>query len=177
MQPPLPAPRPASDVLHDAGWPGEARAAVLCAGLLLGTSLAVQAGAHGLTLHRVLGCIVPAVLLLVVLLPARVSAAPGRLTVRGPWVTRTVRTDRLAVLVWPVDSGRRLALRDEDGSWAEVDLRVLLANPSLWLRIEDDARASRARGTLERGTPDLARLALYVHTETARSVLKVSGLG
>ncbi|MFD8015215.1 hypothetical protein [Streptomyces sp. NPDC058955] len=176
MQPPLPAPRPAPDVLDDAGWPGEARAALLYAGLLLGTSLAVDAGTHGLSLTRTLGCVVLSALLLVVLLPARVSAAPGLLTVQGLWVTRTVRTDRLTAVVWPADTARRLALRDEDGARAEVDLRVLLANPALWLRVEDDARTSRTRGTLVHGAGDLARLALHVHTETARAVLRVSGL-
>ncbi|MFI8423598.1 hypothetical protein [Streptomyces sp. NPDC085479] len=176
MQPPLPSSPPASDVLHDAGWPAEARAAVLCAILLLGVSLTVDAGVHGLTLPRTLGCIGFAVLLLVVLLPARVSATPGLLTVRGLWVTRTVRTDRISAVVWPADTARRLALRDEDGTRAEVDLRVLLANPALWLRLEADVHASRVRGTLDHGTADLARLASHVHTETARSVLRVSGL-
>ncbi|MEU2509321.1 hypothetical protein ABZ621_32055 [Streptomyces sp. NPDC007863] len=104
------------------------------------------------------------------------SAAPGLLTVRGLWVTRTVRTDRLAAAVWPADTAGRLSLRDEDGARAEVDLRVLLADPALWLRLETDARASRARGTLDHGAADLARLALHVHTETARSVFRFSGL-
>ncbi|GGY76825.1 hypothetical protein [Streptomyces omiyaensis] len=176
MPPPLPAPRPASDVLQDSGWPGEARGALLCAGLLLGVSLLVDAGAHGLTLPGALGCIALAALLLVVLLPARVSAGAGLLTVRGLWVTRTVRTDRLAAVVWPADTAGRLALRDESGAGAEVDLRVLLANPALWLRIETDARASRARGVLDHGSADLARLALHVEAETARAVLRVSGL-
>ncbi|MEU4063095.1 hypothetical protein AB0F25_11770 [Streptomyces wedmorensis] len=177
MQPPLPAPRPVSGVLHDAGWPGEARAALLCSGLLLGVALIVDAGAHGLTLLRALCCIALSALLLVVLLPARVSAAPGLLTVQGLWVTRSVRTDRLAAVVWPADTAQRLSLRDADGARAEVDLRVLLTNPALWLRIEADARASRERGTLDHGAADLARLALHVHSETARTVLRVSGLG
>ncbi|MFB7280491.1 hypothetical protein ACFCZV_25645 [Streptomyces hydrogenans] len=177
MQPPLPAPRPSPDALHDAGWPGEARAALVCSGLLLGTALIVDAGAPGLTLPRALGCVALSALLLVVLLPARVSAAPGRLTVQGLWVTRTVRTDRLTAVVWPANTAQGLSLRDEDGTRAEVDLRVLLANPALWLRIEADAHASRERGTLAHGTADLARLSSHVHAETARTVLKVSGLG
>ena len=176
MQPPFPSPRPSSHVLHDAGWPGEARAALICSGLLLGVALIVDAGVHGPTLLGSLGCIALSALLLVVLLPARVSAAPGLLTVQGLWVTRTVRTDRLAAAVWPADTAGRLSLRDEDGGRAEIDLRVLLANPALWLRLEADARASRERGTLDHGSADLARLALHVHAETARSVLKISGL-
>ncbi|MFE9045953.1 hypothetical protein ACFYOG_34285 [Streptomyces sp. NPDC007818] len=73
--------------------------------------------------------------------------------------------------------GRRLAPRDEGGAQAEVDLRVLLADPALWLRLEADVHASWVRGTLDYGTADLARLASHVHTETARSVLRVSCLG
>ncbi|MFD5770092.1 hypothetical protein ACFWIN_30335 [Streptomyces sp. NPDC127049] len=180
MQPPLPFPgphaHPADDVLHDADWPGEARSALVCAGLLLGTALVVDAGAHGLPASRALGWIGLSVLLLVVLLPPRVSSAPGLLTVRGLWVVRTVRTDRLTAVAWPVGTGQSLVLRDEEGARAEIDLRVLLANPALWLRLDAEARDSRRRGTLDHGGPDLDRLSLRVHAETARAVLKVSGL-
>ncbi|WP_432126175.1 hypothetical protein [Streptomyces sp. bgisy082] len=180
MQLPLPAPRPVpgpvDDVLHDAGWAGEARSALACAGLLLGTSLGVDACVHEPTLLGTAGWIALAALLLVILLPARVGAAPGLLVVRGLWLTRTVRIDRLTSVSWPEGTSRRLVLRDDEGSRAEVDLRVLLANPGLWLRIEAGARASRRRGTLTHGTADLARLSLRVHAETTRSVFKVSGL-
>ncbi|MFJ2788579.1 MULTISPECIES: hypothetical protein [unclassified Streptomyces] len=185
MQPPVrtpapgsaPVPGPSSDVLHDSGWPGEARAAAVCAGLLLGTSLGVDAGAYGLPLSHALGWIALSALLFVVLLPARVSLAPGLLTVRGLWFTRTVRTDRITAVAWPTGTARRLRLRDGEGGWAEVDLRVLLDNPVLWLRIESAALSARRRGTLAHGTADLARLALRVDTETTRSVLRASGLG
>ncbi|MFB7514742.1 hypothetical protein [Streptomyces sp. NPDC056144] len=182
MEPPYPRPLPADGdadaadgALHDTAWAAEARAAALCSGLLLGSSLLVDAGVHGLTLTRTVCWIALAALLLVVLLPARVSSAPGRLTVRGLWTTRTVRTDRLTSVRWPYGSGRRLLLRDAEGARAEVDLRVLLANPALWLRLEAEAQAARRRGTLD-GTADLARLSRHVHTETARSVLRLSGL-
>ncbi|MEU6975444.1 hypothetical protein [Streptomyces sp. NPDC046371] len=166
------------DVLSDAGWPGEARAAVGCAALLLAASLTVDAGTHGLTLLRTVGFIALASLLLVVLLPPRVSAAPDLLIVQGLWVTRTVRMDRLTALAWPAGgTSHRVMLRDTEGGRAEVDLRVLTANPALWLRLEAGARASLQRGTLSPGTRDLARLSLYIHHETTRSVLKVSGLG
>ncbi|MEV8626931.1 hypothetical protein [Streptomyces sp. NBC_01268] len=166
------------DVLSDAGWPGEARAAVGCAALLLAASLTVDAGTHGLTLLRTVGFIALASLLLVVLLPPRVSATPDLLIVQGLWVTRTVRMDRLTALAWPAGgTSHRVMLRDTEGGRAEVDLRVLTANPALWLRLEAGARASLQRGTLSPGTRDLARLSLYIHHETTRSVLKVSGLG
>ncbi|MFJ9432999.1 hypothetical protein ACIRQY_25545 [Streptomyces sp. NPDC101490] len=173
---PAPLPGAASDVLHDRGWPGEARAAAVCAGLLLGTSLGVDAGAYGLPLSHTLGWIALSALLFVVLLPARVSLAPGLLTARGLWVTRTVRTDLLTAVAWPTGTARRLRLRDGEGGWAEVDLRVLLDNPALWLRIESAALSARRRGTLVHGTADLARLALRVDTETTRAVLNSSGL-
>ncbi|MFF6872305.1 hypothetical protein ACIPQA_31230 [Streptomyces sp. NPDC090109] len=180
MQPPLPAPPPGpgpvDDVLHDADWAGEARSALACAGSLLGVSLGVDACAREPTLLGTVGWIALATLLLVVLLPARVGAAPDLLVVRGLWLTRTVRIDRLTSVSWPEGTSRRLVLRDDEGSRAEVDLRVLLANPALWLRIEAGAHASRRRGFLTRGTADLARLSVHVHAETTRSVLKVSGL-
>ncbi|WP_411076484.1 hypothetical protein [Streptomyces sp. cmx-4-7] len=180
MQPPLPPPRPvpgpADDVLHDAGWAGEARSALACAGSLLGVSLGVDACVHEPTLLGTAGWIALAALLLVVLLPARVGVAPGLLVVQGLWLTRTVRIDRLTSVSGPEGTSRRLILRDDEGSRAEVDLRVLLANPGLWLQIETGAHASRQRGILIHGTTDLARLSLRVHAETTRCVFKVSGL-
>ncbi|MFD7326310.1 hypothetical protein ACFV9D_35440 [Streptomyces sp. NPDC059875] len=158
------------------GWPGEARYAIGCAALLLGASLLIDAGAHGLTLLRTAGWITLAAALLVILLPVRVSAGPGRLTVQGLWVTRTVRTDRLTAVDWPVGIAQRVVLTDTDGVRAEVDLRVLVSNPALWLRLEADARIARERGTLDRGTAGLARLTQHIETETTRSVFKVSGL-
>ncbi|MER6100353.1 hypothetical protein ABT154_31765 [Streptomyces sp. NPDC001728] len=166
------------DALSDARWPGEARAAVGCAVLLLAALLTVDAGTHGLTLLRAAGFTALASLLLVVLLPSRVSAAPDVLIVQGPWVTRTVRIDRLTAIAWPATgTSRRVILRDTEGGRAEVDLRVLTANPALWLRLEAGARASLQRGTLSPATSDLARLSLCLDHETARSVLKVSELG
>ena len=140
-------------------------------------SLTVDAGTHGLTLLRTAGFIAFASVLLVVLLPARVSAAPDLLIVKGLWTTRTVRLDRLSAVAWPAGgTSHRVILRDEEGGRAEVDLRVLSANPAIWLRIEAGARASLQRGTLSRDTGDLARLSRCIDRETARSVLKASGV-
>ncbi|GAA3903703.1 hypothetical protein GCM10022244_12370 [Streptomyces gulbargensis] len=179
MQPP-PSPRSATgaphDTLSDAGWLGEAWYAIGCAALLLGASLLVDAVANGLTLLRMTGWITLATALLVILLPARVSAGPGHLTVRGLWVTKSVRTDRLSAVDWPVGIAQRLVLTDADGVRAEVDLRVLTSNPALWLRLEADARAALERGTLDRGAASLARLSLRVDADTTRSVFNVSGL-
>ncbi|MFF0429112.1 hypothetical protein ACFYUJ_32595 [Streptomyces sp. NPDC004520] len=166
------------DVLYDAGWPGEARAAVGCAALLLAVSLAVEVGMHNLTLLPTAGFIALSSALLVILLPARVAATPDLLFVQSLWATRTVRIDRLSAVVWPTEgTAHRVILSDTEGSRAEIDLRTLSADPALWLRLEAGARTSMKRGTLNGDTSDLARLSLHIHGETARSVLKVSGLG
>ncbi|MFF7444026.1 hypothetical protein [Streptomyces sp. NPDC008122] len=173
-----PVPEASGDVLSDAGWPGEARTAVGCAALLLVVSVTVQAGTHHLTLLRAVGSIALASVLLAVLLPARVTATPDLLIVQDLWTTRTVRTGRLSAVAWPATgTSLRVVLRDTEGGRAEVGLRVLTANPALWLRLEAGARASTQRGTLSRDTSDLPRLSRHVHREAARSVLKVSGLG
>ncbi|WP_406132832.1 hypothetical protein [Streptomyces zaomyceticus] len=101
---------------------------------------------------------------------------PGRLTVRGLTSTRTVHTDELVSLRWPIDVSERVALRDEHGTHAELDLRLLLANPPLWLQLEADARISQDRGTLLHGSPCLDRLARRIDTETVHTVFRVSRL-
>ncbi|MER5963582.1 hypothetical protein [Streptomyces sp. NPDC002057] len=172
------APRhePGDHSVQDGQWAGEARAAVGCAGLLLALALTVEAGNGGLTLPSALLWIVLAVVLFTVLLPARVSATSGRLTVRGLWSLRSVRTDRLTVVRWPDGIEQRLVLTDTDGALAQVELRVLLANPALWLLLETDARISYENGILQKGVRDLDRLARRVERDTARSVFTISGL-
>ncbi|WP_328907215.1 hypothetical protein OG230_31905 [Streptomyces sp. NBC_00234] len=177
MEPRFVHPSESGDLcVHDSTWAGEARAAAGCAGLLLALSLTVDAGDAGLTLPSAVMWIVLAVALFVILLPARVVAAPGRVTVHGLWTRQTVRTDRLAAVRWPNGIEQRLVMSDTDGGRAEVDLRVLLANPSLWLLLEVDARLSAENGTLLSGADDLDRLARRVERDTAHSVFTISGL-
>ncbi|MFE6038996.1 hypothetical protein [Streptomyces sp. NPDC056452] len=111
-----------------------------------------------------------------ILAPGRVVAAPGRVTVRSPWSRRTVRTDRLAALRWPYGIEQRLVLTDVGGGRAEIGVRVLLANPPLWLLLEADARTSRRNGMLTKGVQDLDRLARRVERDTAHSVFTIWGL-
>ncbi|MDV9186662.1 hypothetical protein R6L23_00105 [Streptomyces sp. SR27] len=172
----VPPSDPAHRAVHDARWAGEARTAAGCAGLLLVLSLTVDAGGDGLTLPSTLRWIALSVALFVVLLPARVSAAPGLITVRTLWARRTVRTDRLVALRWPTGIEQCVDLVDMAGGRARVELRVLLANPSLWLLLEADARFSAANSTLPTGSDDLDRLARRIEGDTARSVFTVSGL-
>ncbi|MFG2330916.1 hypothetical protein ACGFMM_14950 [Streptomyces sp. NPDC048604] len=176
-RPPVSVPGPRTDgLVHDSSWAGEFRAAVGCSGLLLVLSLTVD-GAHGTLnlLHAVLW-IGLAVLLFVVLLPPRIAAGPGLLTVRGLFVRRWVRTDRLVSVRWVDGVSERLVLRDADGGRAELDPRVLVAQPRLWLLLEADARTSRNRGILRHGAGALERLARRIDKEAARSVFRVSGL-
>ncbi|MFB6839654.1 hypothetical protein [Streptomyces sp. NPDC056361] len=172
----VPHQEPCDRTVQDGEWAGEARAAAGCAGLLLAVALTVEACDSGLNLPAVLLWIALAVVLFVVLLPARVVAAPGRLTVRTLWTRTVVRTDRLATLHWSDGIERRLVLTDVDGGRARIELRVVLANPSLWLLLEADARSSLANGTLGDGVRDLDRLARRVERDTARSVFTISGL-
>ncbi|MFB7591391.1 hypothetical protein [Streptomyces sp. NPDC056169] len=168
--------QPGDRTVHDSEWAGEARAAVGCAGLLLTLSLSVDAGDDGLTLSSALMWIALAVVLFVILLPARVVASPGRLTVQSLWSRRTTCTDRLAAVRWPDGIEQRLVLTDADGGRAQIELRVLLANPALWLLLEADARTSYENGTFREGVRDLDRLARRVDRDTTHSVFTISGL-
>ncbi|QXE39571.1 hypothetical protein KQY30_33965 [Streptomyces sp. GMY02] len=117
-----------------------------------------------------------AVLLFVVLWPAKVTAGPGRLSSRGLLVERRVRTDRLTSVHWSDGVSQRLVLRDENGGRVEIDARVLVANPELWHLLDTDARAATAAGTLSHGVMALRQLSERVDRETALTVFKVSGV-
>ncbi|MGW1927720.1 hypothetical protein [Streptomyces sp. NPDC001919] len=172
----VPQPEPGDHTVHDSEWAGEARAAAGCAGLLLALSLTVDACDDGLTLSSALMWIALSVALVVILLPARVAAEPGRVTVQSLWSRRSIRTDRLAAVRWPDGIEQRLILTDTDGGRAQIDVRVLLANPALWLLLETDARTCYENGTLREGVRDLDRLIRRVERDTAHSVFTISGL-
>lgn len=161
---------------RDTGWAGNARAAVGCALLLLVLLLTVDTGAGTISGPRGALWTVLAVLLFLVLWPARATAGPGWLSSRGLLVERRVRTDRLTSVHWSDGVSQRLVLRDEDGGRVEIDPRVLVANPALWSLLNADARASAEAGTLSRGMTALRQLSERVDRETARTVFKVSGL-
>ncbi|WP_406055286.1 hypothetical protein OG462_06335 [Streptomyces sp. NBC_01077] len=172
----VPWSQPGELTVHDSKWADEACAATGCAGLLLALSLVVDACDGGLTLPAALLWISLSVALFVVLLPARVVASPGRVTVQSLWSRRTVCTDRLAAVRWPDGIEQRLVLTDTECGRAQIDVRVLLANPPLWLLLEADARTSYEQGTLRDGVRDLDRLAHRVERDTAHSVFTISGL-
>ncbi|MFF9017128.1 hypothetical protein ACF09C_29700 [Streptomyces sp. NPDC014870] len=169
-------PMPEAGEVQDDAWAGETRAAAGCAALLLALSMTIDAGTGSLSTARAVLWIGVAALLFVILMPSRVSAAPGRLTVRGLWTRHTVRTDRLRSVRWSNGVSQRLVLRDAEDNRAELDPRVLIANPALWHRVAADARLSAAQGTLLCGATALDQLARRIDRETAETVFKVSGL-
>ncbi|MEV5879576.1 hypothetical protein AB0L75_36230 [Streptomyces sp. NPDC052101] len=163
-------------VAYDRGWNADMRAALGCAGLLLGLLLCVDWAAGTLTWWRGALWGVLALLLLLVLFPVRVSAGAGWLAARRLLVTRRVRTDRLTA-VRPLDGvAQRLVLRDSLGNRVEIDPEVLIRNPNLWYLLDEGARVSEAAGTLLCGTTALHRLARRLDHETALGVFRTSGM-
>ena len=149
---PAPAPRPVpAEVAHDRLWERDLRSALRWAAALLA-------------------------LLLLVLYPSRVAAGEGWLTTRGPLRGHRVRTDHLVSVRCLDGVGQRLVLRDAFGARAEIDPRVLIANPPLWHRLDEDARLSARRGSLTCGQTALRRVAQRIDRETALTVFKVSEL-
>ncbi|MFI6352247.1 hypothetical protein ACIBJF_06170 [Streptomyces sp. NPDC050743] len=117
-----------------------------------------------------------ALLLFLVLFPARVSAHGNWLTSRRLLVERRVRTDQLVSVRCLKGVSQRLLLRDAHGARVEIDPEVLVSNPVLWHRLEEGARKAAAEGLLLCGQTALHRLAARVDRETALAVFKASGL-
>ncbi|WP_438296117.1 hypothetical protein [Streptomyces sp. HUAS TT7] len=161
---------------YDTTWAGEARSAVGYATLLFALLLTVDELADTLTDLRAALWLSLGVLLLLVLWPARVSVGRGRLVSRSLCGERTVRTDRLVSVRWSSGVAQRLVLRDADGNRAELDPKVLVANPPLWHVLDADARTSVDRGLLRCGETALRQMAARIDKETARTVFKVSGI-
>lgn len=136
-------------------------------------------------MHAVAGTLTPtrgslwgglALLLFLVLVPPQVTAGEGWLAVRTPWRLRQVRTDRLASVYTTGIADQRLVLLDVQGGRAELDLRVLVANPRLWYRLEGDAQQSEHCGVLRNGSVALREVAERIDRETASAIFKFSGL-
>ncbi|MFE7173292.1 hypothetical protein [Streptomyces sp. NPDC057616] len=160
----------------DRHWRGSARLATGCA-LAFGTmTTLVDWDAGTLTPARALLWLALSAALFAVLLPPRVTAEPGRLTVRGPLHRRVVHTDALVSVRQYEGASSHLVLQDAHGHCLELDPRVLTANPLLWHELDTGARRSRRRGTLHQGTDVLARLGHRIDDETAEAVLRASGL-
>ncbi|MFD9818912.1 hypothetical protein [Streptomyces violascens] len=167
---------PPEPLAHDTTWAGEARSAVAYAALLFALLLAVDEMADTLTDPRAALWLGLAVLLALVLWPARVSVGRGRLVSRGLLRESGVRTDRLVSVRWSNGVAQRLVLRDAEGNRVELDPKALVANPALWHLLDGDARTSAQRGTLCCGETALRQMAVRVDKETARTVFKLSGM-
>ncbi|WP_369248339.1 hypothetical protein [Streptomyces sp. R41] len=169
-------PPPPAEAAHDRLWARDVRSSIRCAAALLGLLLLIDRAAGTLTDLRALLWVSLAVLLFLVLCPARVAAGEGWLASRGLLRARRVRTDHL-VSVRVLDGvGQRLVLRDTFGASLEIDPRVLVANPALWHRLDEDTRVSALRGSLMCGATALHRVSQRIDGETALTVFKVSGL-
>ena len=116
-------------------------------------------------------------LLFLVLYPSRVAAGEGWLSTRGPLRGHRVRTDHLVSVRCLDGVGQRLVLRDAFGARVEIDPRVLVANPPLWHRLDEDARRSARRGSLTCGETALRRVSERIDRETAQTVFRMSGPG
>ncbi|MER6535644.1 hypothetical protein ACWDE0_17530 [Streptomyces sp. 900105755] len=168
--------RPGGRAAGDRTWRGGARLAVGSALGFGGLTFAVDWDAGTLTPARALLWVTLSAAILVVLLPARVTAGPGWLAVRGALRRRTVRTDSLVSVGQYGDVAAHLVLRDTRGNRLELDPAVLHANPLLWHELDTGVRRSVERGTLRRGTEVLARLGHEIDDTNARAVLAASGL-
>ncbi|MGP9023075.1 hypothetical protein ACT1U9_32305 [Streptomyces sp. BR1] len=163
-------------VTHDGAWAGEARSAVAYGALLSALLILVDTAAGTVTDLRAALWLALGALLFTVLWPTRVTVSRGRLVARGLWRRSEVRTDRLVSVRWSPGVSQRLMLRDMDGNRAEVDPRVLTANPALWHVLDTDARTSIERGLLRCGETALRRLGARVDGATAQGVFRISGL-
>ncbi|MDD9380036.1 hypothetical protein M8Z33_25940 [Streptomyces sp. ZAF1911] len=115
---------------EDTQWAGDARAAVGIAAGFPSLLVVVDTAAGFVTVLRASLWIGLGLVLLAVLWPTKVSAAPGLLTARGLVRRHHVHTDRLASVTWHNGIAQRLLLEDIDGNRAEVDPRVFVANPA-----------------------------------------------
>ncbi|OXS32582.1 hypothetical protein CHR28_25770 [Streptomyces sp. XY006] len=152
------------------------RGAACCAGLLLVFLLLLDWGSGLITPWRALLWCGLAGLLYAVLYPQRVSVAGNWLTTRGLVRVHRVRTDLLVSVRCLDGVSQRLVLRDCLGGRAEIDPKVLVRHPQLWLRLERGARKAAEDGSLLCGATALRRLSERVHRETAHAVFRVSGL-
>ncbi|NNN34251.1 hypothetical protein HLK59_28590 [Streptomyces sp. S3(2020)] len=163
-------------VVHDHRWAGDLYSSIRCSTALLGLLFAIEWGTGNLTIWRGVLWAALAVLLFLVLCPPRVTAGEGWLASRWLLRTRRVRTDLLVSVRCLEGVSQRLVLRDAFGHRVEIDPQVLVNNPGLWHRVDEDARRSAALGSLMCGATALRRVAERIDRETAKTVFKVSGM-
>lgn len=160
----------------DRHWAHEVRTAVGCSALLFALVVTIDAANSTLSVLRAALWTGLSLLLYAVLHPARVTAGPGRLAVRGLWRQRHVCTDLLVSVRRGEGVVPRLVLRDALGARVEVDPAVLVGNPVLWHRVETGAARALAGGLLVAGADVVRELGERVDREGARAVFETSGL-
>lgn len=161
---------------HDRHWRREARAA-WCSGAALTCALTLIDLARGALDGLRGGCWAAlGALLLVVLMPQRVTVGEGWLATRGLLRERRVRTDLLTRVRRSDGITPRLVLSDVGGGRVELDPEVLVANPLLWHHLEAGVRHARADGLLREGATALACVGRRVDEEVARVLLREAGL-
>ncbi|WP_406362590.1 hypothetical protein OID55_35605 [Streptomyces sp. NBC_00715] len=170
-------PEPPAEVAHDRLWARDLRSSIRCAAVLLTALLLIDWGAGTFTPLRGALWAGLGVLLFLVLYPPRVSVGKGWLASRGLLRKRRVRTDLLVSVRCLDGVSQRLLLRDASGVRVEINPRVLVDNPELWHRLDEDAQRSAASGSLTCGATALRRVSERIDRETALTVFKVSGLG
>jgi hypothetical protein len=160
----------------DRHWRGSARLAATCALVFCTLSLLVDWDAGSLTLLRALLWLTLSATVLVILLPPRVTAGPGWLAVRTLSRRHVVRTDALVAVRQYGGVSSYLVLCDTHGGRLELDPRVLAANPLIWHELDTGVHRSVERGTLRQGADVLEQLGHRIDEDTARAVLRASGL-
>ncbi|MEU9247277.1 hypothetical protein [Streptomyces sp. NPDC048385] len=169
-----PAPREREIVDHR--WAADLCSSLFCVGSFLSLLVLIDAAAGTLTPARAALWSGLALLLFLVLMPARVAVGEGWLTVRTLRCTSRVRTDLLVAAHTTGHAGQRLMLRDAFGGRVEFDSQVLAANPALWHRLDTDARVSARHDPSTEHLAALHALSVRIDRETARAVFQVSGM-
>lgn len=168
--------REPGDAAHDLRWKRDVRDSIRCAGALLTLLLLIDWGSGRFTPWRGALWLALALLLFLLLYPARVRAGEGWLSSRRLLRERRVRTDLLVSVRCLDGISQRLVLRDALGGRVEIDPEVLVHNPQLWVRLDAGARKAAAGGTLLCGATALSRLSRRIDNETAHAVFRASGL-
>ncbi|MFE2425886.1 hypothetical protein ACFXJ5_03845 [Streptomyces sp. NPDC059373] len=171
-----PGPPPGGSWADDRHWRGDARNAIRCALAFYALAMLLDGAAGTLSLPRAALWTGLALLVLVVLLPPRVTVGEGWLAVRGLVHERRVRTDALVEVRQYPGVSAHLLLRDAAGRWLELDPRVLVGNALIWHEVDAGVRRSRERGTLRSGTDVLQRLSERIDGAQAHAVFRASGL-
>ena len=160
----------------DRRWAGDARFAACCGAGFAVLAALLDVAAAGLPPERAALWLPAGAVVTAILLPPRVSAGDGWLTVRSVARRRRVRTTELVAARLTGAVALQLVLRDAAGRRVEFDPRVLSANPLLWHELDSGILASRRAGLLPAGPDDLAALRAGIDTDGARAVFRASGL-